>query len=253
MEQHNKLVVKVKYQGSNKEQKSDSARKMVTEWHIQRIIAVCAILVGLILLFLYFFNAQPSSSGGHSVANIKPVEKRVLKQELKSIEPVVKQAAIEKPVKKKFTKLPAIVAKEELNIDKVEPSNIIKQAIIEKPVISPNLIIFDNPNIVRTLLTTELDNKEPVDTVSALSVNKNNASRIYYFTEIIDMKGQTFYHRWLRNDQLIFLKEINIIGNRWRAATSKLIVYSQAGNWTVRLEDAEGIVLNEINFEVIKE
>lgn len=39
------------------------------------------------------------------------------------------------------------------------------------------------------------------------------------------MKGQALYHYWIREGKLIYKGKINILGDRWRAATSKLISY----------------------------
>ncbi|NOQ76526.1 MAG: DUF2914 domain-containing protein, partial [Methylococcaceae bacterium] len=109
-----------------------------------------------------------------------------------------------------------------------------------------------SPDVVRALLATEVINKEPVgNMVLPLMLNKDIAKRVYYFTEIINMKGQSLYHQWFRDEQLIYKRKIIMLGNRWRVSTSKLIPYSKTGMWTVRLVGKQGIILNEIKFEVI--
>jgi len=113
--------------------------------------------------------------------------------------------------------------------------------------------ILSNKNVVRAVLAKGLYNKEPVgDIVLPLVLNDTAASRVFYFTEIINMKGQYLYHLWLRNGQMVYKRRIGILGNRWRASTNKLIPYSKVGSWTVRLVNEQGVILNEIQFETIK-
>jgi hypothetical protein len=253
MEESNKIVVKVKYQGLKNELESDSQPKMVTEWHIQRILAAIAILIVFIALPFYYFSGQPEVLVDKAGSELNSTEQTVVKQNMRSIEPKVKPADIA------VSKQPAIVAiepperiKKEVIKEDTANKNSDKETIIPEQTKYPN--ILNSPKIVRTILTTDLKDKEPVDNISSvLTVNKDRATKVYYFTEIIDMKGQVLYHRWLRNGQLIFKREINILGNRWRASTSKMITYSKAGLWNVRLENEQGDILNEIQFEVIKQ
>ncbi len=60
------------------------------------------------------------------------------------------------------------------------------------------------------------------------------------------MKGEILFHYWLRNGQSIYKKELNILGNRWRASTSKLISYSKTGKWRVESVNKEDVILNKI-------
>ncbi len=244
MEESNKIVVKVKYQGLKKEQKDISQPQIVTEWHMQRIFAAIAMLIIFIILPFYYFSGQSIESVEQTGPELKTVEKLPVKQNTQ----IADSRAKPKPADIAAKKETAAIA---IAPPKLTKKETVKKEVIAKPVLDSS--ILTSQKIVRALLTTDLDNKEPVDNIATLSVNKDKASKVYYFTEIIDMKGQVLYHRWLRNDQLIFKREINILGNRWRAATSKLITYSKAGLWTVRLEDKQGAVLNEIKFEVIKE
>ncbi len=51
----------------------------------------------------------------------------------------------------------------------------------------------------------------------------------------------------------MYKKEIKILGNRWRASTSKMIINSKVGVWNTRLVNKEGVILNEIKFKVVHE
>ena len=259
MNEDNKVVVKVKYQGLNQEQKFDTRPDMVTEWHIQRIVGAVAILIVFILLPFYFFSGDSSELANNLEPKLKIIEKKAINNEM--VKQVVK---VVEPVAKPFIKFPnpelkkqqSIIAEPIENITKetaivVESPKEIKKELTIEQVEKPK--VLTNKKIIRALLTTGLNNKEPIDNIRLpIKVSNDKASGIYYYTEIIDMKGQALYHHWFRNDKLVYKRKINILGNRWRAATSKLIPYSKAGDWTVRLVNMQGVILNEIKFEVIK-
>lgn len=99
---------------------------------------------------------------------------------------------------------------------------------------------------------SEINNKEPgKGIVSPLTANKDRAIGVFYFTEINNMKGKTLFHQWKRDGKLVYERKINILGDRWRASTSKLITYSKTGSWSVRLVNKQGDIFNELEFEVV--
>ena len=237
----NKLVVKVKYQGLNKEQGQSTEPQMVTEWHTGRIVG--AIIIFLLFIMLPFYLFEEDDDASKPVNTIPTVDNEILEKQLP---------------KKIITSVDVIsipsdsAVKENKNNISSKPLVNIKENNIEKELkIVPE--ILSNKNIVRAVLAKGIYDKEPVgDLVLPLVLNKVEASRVYYFTEIINMKGQYLYHQWLRNDQEVYKRKISILGNRWRASTNKLIVYSKVGNWTVRLVNKQGVILNEIQFEAIE-
>jgi len=235
MQESNKLVVKVKYKGLNQ---GRDEPVMITEWHAKRIVTAITLLIVFILLPFYLFDDESINVPSDTTlkSHVKPVEKVLEKEPQEIIKPVAK--AIELDIDKKS---PIVLAK--------SPENTKEDISIETEVESIKVPITD---VVRALLTTSIINKEPVDNmVFPLILNKDKAKNVYYFTEIINRKGQYLFHQWFRNDKLIYKRKISILGNRWRAATSKLIPYSKTGMWTVRLVDKKGFILNEIKFEVI--
>jgi hypothetical protein len=114
--------------------------------------------------------------------------------------------------------------------------------------------VLNDSRVVRALLTRAISNKEPLDNISSfITVNKTKAAGVFYFTELVGMKGQIVSHQWSWNDKPVYEKKFKIFGDRWRIATSKVIPYTIAGSWAVRMIDEKGNSLNEIQFEVIKE
>jgi len=254
------VVIKIKYKESDKSPYSRSESEMVTEWHYQRIVfAVIFLVIFIVFPFYYFSDDSTDQQVDKStvVAEAKPVVNSILKtvdkepvkiKEVKEIEKAV-DISINKPVKP--------IKKEQTVIDikpiEIKPVEKIKIAEKSKPEINPTQGLVDK-RIIRALLTTGLNDKEPLEVIaSPIIVNKDKAAGVFYFTEISDMKGLGLYHHWVWNDRVIYNKRINILGDRWRATTSKVIPYSKAGDWSVRLVNNEGIILNEIKFKVIQQ
>ena len=99
--------------------------------------------------------------------------------------------------------------------------------------------------VVRAVLTNKVKGHEPVDSLSVLS---NNKTRIYYFTEIAGMAGQTVTHRWEYNDKVVHTLPLKIDSARWRAHSSKTLNPAWLGEWKVSVVDAAGGTLSVNTF-----
>jgi hypothetical protein len=109
-------------------------------------------------------------------------------------------------------------------------------------------------NIIRALLTFKIDNNEPEAEIALpLKLSKANSTSVYYFVELNAMKGRTVYHEWLLDNELITRKKVNISDDNWRTSSRQLFAYSDRTNWTARLVDETGQILNEIHFNAVYE
>lgn len=90
--------------------------------------------------------------------------------------------------------------------------------------------------VERGQFTTAIIDREPVDSVTELDTSN---SEIKYFTEIIDMQGQTITHQWVYDDEVVFEKSFEIGGPRWRVWTSKSLQPGWTGLWFVNTLDQE--------------
>jgi hypothetical protein len=118
----------------------------------------------------------------------------------------------------------------------------------------PELKTGINKHIIRALLTLRIDNNEPVDELLLpLKLGKKKPVSVYYFVELAAMNGRTVYHEWLLNGELVTRKKVNISDDSWRTSSRQLFAYSARNNWTARLVDETGQLLNEIQFTVIYE
>ena len=100
---------------------------------------------------------------------------------------------------------------------------------------------FSSGSVVRSSFTSAIDEREPVDNFDKIP----NDNKVYFFTELRDMSGQTAIHRWEHNGEVKAEVEFNVGGPRWRVWSSKTFNPEGKGEWKVS-------VLNGAN-EVIKE
>jgi len=100
--------------------------------------------------------------------------------------------------------------------------------------------------ISRSAFTTAIDNREPTDEVSTLSTD---TSKIFYFSEIKGLKGQTVTHRWEHNGEVQANVSFNVGGNRWRVWSSKNLQPEMSGQWQVMIVDEAGNVLTQNSFD----
>jgi hypothetical protein len=127
----------------------------------------------------------------------------------------------------------------------------VPEQIVNAPVKSKTEV---KKNIIRALLTFKINNNEPEGEIALpLKLSKTNSTSVYYFVELNAMKGKTVYHEWLLDNELITRKKVNISDDTWRTSSRQLFAYSDRTNWTARLVDETGQILNEIHFNAIYE
>lgn len=99
--------------------------------------------------------------------------------------------------------------------------------------------------IARTAFTTAIQDREPVDNLTALGTDRN---KIYFFTELRDMTGQTVTHRWEYNGKVMAEVPFQIGGPRWRVYSSKTLDPALTGEWKVSVVDSQGNALGVSTF-----
>ena len=101
--------------------------------------------------------------------------------------------------------------------------------------------------VSRALFTIGVDNREPVLEVD--SINSSSYTSISFFTELNDLEGHNVTHQWTYNDKVMFEKTFEVRGARWRVWTSKTLIPSWTGTWTVNVLDDDRSVLASKSFE----
>jgi len=100
-------------------------------------------------------------------------------------------------------------------------------------------------SVVRAVFTTAVKDHEPVDNITTLT---NDHTRIYFFTELKDMTGQTVTDRWEYKGKVMAEVKFNVGGPRWRVFSSKTLDPSWLGEWKASVVDANGGTLGASTF-----
>ncbi len=97
--------------------------------------------------------------------------------------------------------------------------------------------------VSRSAFTSEIADREPVDQITALD---NDVTRIFFFSELVGLEGQTVVHRWEHNGEVLAEVPFHVSGPRWRVYSSKNLDPTWLGEWAVRVVDSSG---NELSFD----
>jgi len=80
------------------------------------------------------------------------------------------------------------------------------------------------------------------------SISADSYDSISFFTELNDLTGRTVTHQWKYNDKVMFEKSFEVGGERWRVWTSKTLIPSWTGTWTVNVLDDDRTTLESKSF-----
>lgn len=255
------IVIKVKYPVSGKEAEKFTP-KMVTIWNIKRILVAAGVLVFIVagLIYVFIKDPQESNAGQYQEENTPDNAELVinLPQENATLPVEIKEPEIKKDISQKLTAKANTKNKPENEpnkknrpISKTSVKSDLKKQV-SKQDINDRRYSKVNNNVTRAVLTYSINNKEPAgdEVTQAVEVDGKKPTWVYYFTELKSMNGSKVYHEWLKNGVLDSRKELNISGDAWRTSSRKLFADTEKGNWTVRLVDEHGQLLNEKSFKV---
>jgi hypothetical protein len=100
--------------------------------------------------------------------------------------------------------------------------------------------------VARAQFTTEISNREPVDQVVTVD---EQATKIYFFTDLRNLQGRTVTHRWEFEGKVVSEVKFNVGGPRWRVYSVKTLNPAESGKWTVFVIDESGWPLHASIFE----
>jgi hypothetical protein len=99
--------------------------------------------------------------------------------------------------------------------------------------------------VVRAIVCPEVVDREPVGAADSFAVD---VGRLYCFTEMQGSEGTTVTHAWIHEGKTRARVELLVRSDRWRTWSSKQILPGWTGNWQVKILDADGIVLQTLEF-----
>lgn len=106
---------------------------------------------------------------------------------------------------------------------------------------------FNPGTVARSAFTSAIDNREPVDTLQQTNAMEQ---KIYFFTELRDMEGQTATHRWELNGEVMAEVAFEVKGPRWRVWSSKNLQPQWVGEWKVSVLNSANEVISETSLDV---
>jgi len=168
--------------------------------------------------------------------------------------PVVEEAVVEKVIVEKV-----IVEKVAVeNIEPIEAKPEVSTPVEPKPVekVAPQLVFSDpvdikSEKIFRAQLTNGVSKKEPVDKLgSTIPMNEKGLIKVFLFTDMHGLKGETLYHEWYLAGKRMARVKINVRNNNVSASSSKFIDKYMMGDWKVNVVNHSGDALVSAQFVV---
>ena len=123
--------------------------------------------------------------------------------------------------------------------------------IISSLLISINVLASDWPheNISNAEFAMEIKDRTPHNIIEELD---NSFGKIYFFTNIRNLQGQSIRHRWIYKNKVMAEVEFDINGPRWRVWSSKNLWPTWLGEWSVEVLNANSEVLYKKEFNYIE-
>ncbi len=110
---------------------------------------------------------------------------------------------------------------------------------------------FDANSVSRSLLTTNVVKREPVDVLKDEISLSQFEQKLFFFTEVKNMQGRFVEHVWAFEGQELARVRLSISAPRHRTYSSKNIMPSQTGQWRVTVVDDEKRLLAEKTFSIV--
>mgnify|MGYP000719030459 CR=1 FL=1 len=100
--------------------------------------------------------------------------------------------------------------------------------------------------VKRAVISSAIENREPVDNLSQIGADIN---KVYFFTEITNKANTMITHRWFLNGRLEAEVVLKIGSDRWRTYSSKnLVPTMHTGDWQVEVVDETNKMIGSATF-----
>ncbi|VAW87581.1 hypothetical protein MNBD_GAMMA16-1428 [hydrothermal vent metagenome] len=117
-----------------------------------------------------------------------------------------------------------------------------------EPIVNKTLIRFDRfvntigGSVSRAAFTRAVVNREPIDALKKIT---NNLQHLYFFTELKGFMGETVFHRWEFDGEIMAEMKFRVGGPRWRVWSNTNILPNLLGEWKVYVVDITGRIIQE--------
>jgi len=222
-----KVVLKVSFSNQENSSGKKEEPQMITEWNYTRIGIALVILLILIAVGI----------------NISLDD---------DIVEITEKSTQGKSIKKAETNISVLPSKATDSIVLKEKEQAVAPSLADKKQTSTKTPTHNSGSVVRAQLAKGIWKNEPFRKISGtIKVNSKEATGIFYFTELENMKGEEVFHIWKYKGDVIFKKKKDVLEDNWNTYTSKLFTRRSVGSWSVETVDSNNRQLNVINFKVV--
>lgn len=103
-------------------------------------------------------------------------------------------------------------------------------------------------SVQRSAFTTAVVDREPSNNLHKIA---NDVHKVYYFTALSGLAGQTVTHRWEYDGKTMAEVHFKVRGQRWRVWSSKNLEPGWTGSWKVSVLNGSGQVIAEDEFDYV--
>ena len=104
---------------------------------------------------------------------------------------------------------------------------------------------WPHENISEAVFALNVEDRVPINIVEELD---NSLGKIYFFTNIRNLKDEYITHRWIYDDKVMADVRFEVRGPRWRIWSSKNLWHTWIGQWRVQVLLDDATVLFEKTF-----
>jgi len=235
------------------------------------LLLVIAAIVGLVMVFnsdtsdSFELNAEPSIEVV-SVERSNEVSEDIVPDTLIGVTPEQEGTLKQSPAQKdrltvnetEVVNVPVVADTVIEDVAPIEPKPAVSTPVKLKPVEqpAPKLVLSDpidikSEKIARAQLTNNVSKREPVDKLgSTISMNDQGLIKVFLFTDMHGLKGETLYHEWYLAGKRMARVKINVRNNNVSASSSKFIDKYMMGDWKVNVVNHRGDALVSAQFVV---
>lgn len=106
----------------------------------------------------------------------------------------------------------------------------------------------DAIQVTQAVVATAVEDREPIGVSETFPAD---IEQLYFFTVLEgDFPETQIEHVWLYEGEEMARVPLSVTGPRWRTWSSKRLVTSWTGAWTVQVVDSDGTVLESVDFTV---
>lgn len=111
-------------------------------------------------------------------------------------------------------------------------------------------VIFDK-HVMRAAVVKSVIEGQPGESWgSNIQIASQQNVQVFYFSQVKNMKDHVLFHQWKKDGRLIIKKRLGIRDNKAKLVSSKQFTAKDVGQWQVILVDEKNKVFSEANFVV---